>query len=373
MKIENAKQLPKRYFGLHMVEGVAEYKDKASNTDEAFRIFIGETTLKNMNSTFEGKPVYVHHVDYVKLDEIQNADGYVLKSFYNKTDGKQWAEFIIVSDRGHEAIRMGWTLSNTYVLKNVSGGGDWHGVAYNKEVTEGEYEHLAIVPNPRYQESVIFTPDEFKTYNQNKEIELTKLANSNKTIKGATMKLDFWNKKKVENGADFESMSVTLPKSKKEVTLISLVNDADSAEMKKDEKVFANGEHRVKVGEEEMSVNELTQKYSDMCNAAKPPAEDEAENLSDEDAKSKALELAAHEEDEMKKSQSESDDKESLNAEDDEEKEKEVEEKAKNEKNEKAANFKKLKNAPQTFEKENVIELSSDRTARGQKRYGSTK
>ena len=62
MKVKNAKSLPEIYYGLHMVEGTAEYSEAGK---EPYRIYIGETTIKNMNPTFQGKPVYVDHVDEV--------------------------------------------------------------------------------------------------------------------------------------------------------------------------------------------------------------------------------------------------------------------------------------------------------------------
>ena len=184
--ITNAKILPRRFYGLHMAPGVAEYKDETTNNGQPYRIFIGEDVIKNMDSTFEGRPVYVRHVDQVNMDKLQHeADGYVVKSFFNARDGKHWVEFIVVSDKGHEAIRSGWKLSNAYIPKSFAGSGLWHGVEYVKEVMDGEYEHLALVPNPRYEESIILTPDEFKNYNNEKELELQKLSNSsNKEKKG---------------------------------------------------------------------------------------------------------------------------------------------------------------------------------------------
>src|SRR4051812_29447530 len=104
--IKNAKTLPQVFYGLHMVPGVAEYNDPER---EPYRILIGETTIKNMDPTFQGKPVYVDHVEEVNLENLQQeADGYVLESFYNKLDGKHWVKFIVVSDRGKEAIQKGW-------------------------------------------------------------------------------------------------------------------------------------------------------------------------------------------------------------------------------------------------------------------------
>lgn len=353
--IKNAKGLPKVYFGLHMVEGVAEYREPGK---EPYRIMIAENCLKEMDKTFQGRPVYVSHVDEVNLDNLQlEADGYVVRSFFNKADGKHWAEFIVVSDKAHEAIKNKWVLSNSYMPKRLESGGEWHGVEYAKEIVEGEYDHLAIVPDPRYQESIILTPDEFKEYCESKEQELMKIANSKGESK---MKLSFFKKTKVENAKeiDLENMSVVLPKSGREITITQLVNEADDME-KKENADMADGEKHVMVGESKMKVNELLNAYQACKNeleemkkknddAVKHNDEDEddkKENKEDEEAKKKALELAAHEE-------------------------KEIEEaKKKNAKE----NFEKLKNAEsKSLQIEAaVLDLPDVQIARGKSRYGS--
>jgi len=383
VKITNAKTLPKIFYGLHMVEGVAEYKEPQINNGNPYRIFVGETCIKNMDGTFSGRPVYVRHVDDVNLDNLQaEADGYVVESFFNKTDGKHWAKFIVVSDRGHEAIRSGWKLSNAYIPKKFSGGGLWHGVEYLKEVEEAEYEHLALVPNPRYEESIILTPEDFKAYNDKKESELKKFSNS--ITKGAKGMFSFFKKSKVENTADFEEMSVILPNSKVEKTLSQIINENDESEMKKhDAYPMANMDHHVKINGKMMKLNDvmemlhgLMKKHEDAADHEKKesPAEEKAEHkekamhddesaekhakgkdghmmhedakkhdMSDEEAKKKALELAEHEEEE-------------------------IEEELHKKKN----HFETLKNAElNAIASAKVIETSMDQVARGKARYGS--
>jgi len=340
-----------------MVEGVAQYKEPGK---DPFTIMIGEDAIKNMDPTFDGRPVYVQHVDDVDLSKLQEeADGYVVKSFYNKSDGKHWVEFIVVSDKGHAAVMNGWKLSNAYLPKRMGNGGEWHGLEYSKEVLEGEYEHLAIVPNPRYQESVILTPDEFKSYNSGKETELLKIANSKQ---GENSMLNFFKKTKVENGKELEGMMVTLPKSKKEVDHVTIINNADEHEMHKEEHM-ANMEHHVMVGNEKMKLNELVGKHLELKDAYEKlkggSGDDEMHNDEDADAKKKALELAAHEEKEMaakKANEEKAEHEKKMNA-----------DKAK-----KQAEFDKLKNAEANARKNApVIELAQDQVARGKQRYGS--
>lgn len=370
MSLKNATTLPKVYYGLHMCEGVAEYREKDK---EPYRIFIGETCLKNMDPTFEGRPIYVEHVDDVNLENLQNeADGYVAESFFNPRDGKHWTKFIVVSDAGHRAIANGWKLSNAYVPKRTANGGEWHGVQYAKEITEGEYEHLAIVRNPRYAESVILTPEEFKVYNSEKEIELKKLANSKEGDQ--KMKLNFFKRAKVENGADLEGMSVVLPKSGKEVTIAQLVNEADekAEKMGGEHAGLADLSHKVKLHDGSYcNVGELLEKHKalhdemEKAKAVKDGAEAESESDVKTEAESVEVEGDKH------------------NEEKDEADKKLEEEKKKNEADAKAKakadadakkkeTFEKIKNANAAEDKKaQVIELSSDRVARGKNRYGT--
>ena len=94
---------------------------------------------------------------------------------------------------------------------------------------DGEYDHLALVPDPRYAESVILTPEQFKQYNFDKETQLKKLSNSKSETGVIEGMFNFFKKTKIEN-SDLESMSVKLPKSGREVELTKLINDMDQME-----------------------------------------------------------------------------------------------------------------------------------------------
>lgn len=253
------------FYGMHFYPGVAEYEEPGK---EAFRVFINESTIRQMNPTFAGCPIFVEHVDEVDEDlgEVRGeADGWVLESFFNAADGKTWAKFIVVSDRGISAIRRGFRLSNAYIPKSFGDGGLWNGVSYRNEVTGGEFEHLAIVRNPRYEESVIMTPDEFKAYNEERTVELKRLANSHQVKKGEKqMGLKLFKRTKVENSVDLEGMSVELPLSKKEMKLTNVIEAYDKI---LNMNGYANGDHMVKVNDkDEMSVNDLVKKHMEACN-----------------------------------------------------------------------------------------------------------
>lgn len=251
MKLKNSKG--NVYYGMHFYPGVAEYQDPADAS--SFRVFLNENTIRQMDPTYAGRPVYVLHVDEVEedIDELRKeADGWVVESFYNQADGKHWAKFLICSESGEQAIKNGFRLSNAYHARSYGNGGVWNGVTYDREVAVGEYEHLAIVPNPRYQESVILTPDAFKKYNDEKLLELKRLSNSKKES-GTMKKFSFFKREKMENAIDIENVSVILPKSGKELTITQLVNALDEVEVAKDKPVM------IKVGDEEMTLEALVE------------------------------------------------------------------------------------------------------------------
>lgn len=331
-------QMPRRYFGLHMAEGVAEYKEK----DGSFRIFINESTIKDMNPTFEGRPVFVNHItDDFKPEDFNEADGVVVKSFYNEMDGKNWVEFMVTSDKGHQAIQQGWKLSNAYFQKEHGPRGEWHGVSFDKEIKKGEYEHLAIVKNPRYSESVIYTPEQFKEYNERKRAEIKKLSNEKEKIKETPSMFKMFKREKIENAADLENTMVTL--AGKDITIAEVLS---AHEKILNMNGYANGDHFVKAGDEEMSVNDMAKGYMEM--------KEKMKNM---------VEKPKDEEEDKKKENEETDEA----GKDDLEKEKK-DMKAENSKSK--GNFDKLKNAGNDVsQKPQVAELQVQKLQRGKERY----
>ena len=350
-----------------MVEGVAEYAEQGK---DPFRIYVGQDAINKMNPTFVGKPVYVDHVDEVDLENLQTeADGYVVKSFFNRADGKTWVEFLVVSDRGKEAIKKGWKLSNAYIPKAYAGGGENHGVQYAKEVTDGEYEHLAIVQNPRYEESVVLTPEQFVSYNEAKEAELLRLANSKETSKEKEMGFKFFKRTKVENASDLEGMMVELPLSKKEMALTQIINEMDKVHNMQG---YANGDHMVKVGESEMSVNELIKKHMDACNEL----EEMKKKNAGEGEPGVEVENDEDQQGTVDSGQDNVGDRGGDHSLSNEDGDGDADDKSKDKKkNEKEAREKaaKLRNSGPTRANEQVaiVECSIDQVARGRQRYGS--
>lgn len=292
---KNAKQKPKIFYARHIEKGVARYSDED--------IFVDDDFLKKIAPTFEGCPVYVLHqeVDLNKLQE--EADGYIAENFYNPIDGWYWTKFIIVSDKGQEAINKKWRVSNAYVITQTEGKGVWHNIEYNRKVTDGYYTHLAIVPDPRYEDSVILTPEEFKEYCDNKK---TELKNSKTKNNGGNI-VNFFRRKQVKeeikeikNESDLEGAMIEVDG--KEIALKDMVeavkkHNAEAAEEEKkkkeaEEKNKLNADSEIDVDGKKMKVSSLIEEYKKSCkkNADDAAAKDKEEKEEKEKQNQKRIE-----------------------------------------------------------------------------------
>jgi len=253
----------KRFFVLHMVEGMT-----GKNEPPAEKILVKEEAARRMDPTFEGKPV-VFRDEHMTDEEYESlvkstaqgafSDGIVNKSFFNEADGKHWAEILVWSPAGIAACEnKRFAVSNAYTVTNEAGPGSWHDLEYNVEVVDGEYEHLLITDKPRYGESKILTPEEFKAYNEGLKRELAAVTN---TSKGVSKMFEFFTRKNAEN-ID-ENMDVKLPKTGKIVNLSKIINAWDE-KLKNEEsgEIFAHPDHKVKLANGEVcNVGELIEKH----------------------------------------------------------------------------------------------------------------
>ncbi len=275
-KVENSRG--QVYYGRHMYPGVAEYRP---SRHQMFRLLIKEPAIRKMGTTFPGRPLFVHHNEHFsdELDKLRTeADGWVSDSFYNEADGAHWAKILLVTDRAIKAQEEGYGLSNAYDFKRVDETpGVYNGLDYDFEVLDGEYKHMALVPNPRY-DSVLLTPEEFKRYNEEQRAGLKRVANSNDrgrfTMKkrsktGSKFSISLFKKTKVENSKDLAEMSVLLPDSKKEMTIAELVEIADGVMNSKNKTHICNASDLViteddEGNEEEITVGELWEEVQDL-------------------------------------------------------------------------------------------------------------
>lgn len=170
--LQNEKSMPQVFYAKHMKAGVANYPENKEV------IYISNDTIADMAKSFEGKPVYVHHQE-VDLENLKDQmDGVVSESFWNKYDGEWWIKFVAISDDAKQAIANGWGVSNCYDHLVRGNGGTCINVKYDSEIIGGQFQHLAIVPNPRYEDAKIYTEEEYNNYIEQKKQKLDKITNS---------------------------------------------------------------------------------------------------------------------------------------------------------------------------------------------------
>jgi len=289
----NAKDYPKFYYARHMKEGVAGYLSET--------ILLTDDTIKKFMRSFDGKPVYIEHDDREEQERIdtlkETAIGYVTETFYNELDGWYWCKFMIIDDAGHKVINDGWTVSNAYIPTEDKKGGTRHNVPYDREITDGYFTHLALVPNPRYEDAMIFTPDAYRAYQDEKRQQFNELKNSKtEEKKGLIMKF-FKNKKEEVSKIDADTfLEIQSAEGKTiEVKVADMVKAVEEKMNAEEEKEKANMDDMVELSNgETMTVAELVNKYNAICgddekdNADDMDEEDEKSNESDEEEKDNA-------------------------------------------------------------------------------------
>lgn len=150
---------PKMYKTRYIQPGLISYMDEGRGI-----LLVGQDALDKMRNSFLMKPVFDTHKDieadeaYSSSTQMQSApaDGIVIRT-WPENDGWEWAEMAIWDPQTKENIdRYGYSVSCAYDPTELKDGGTHHGINYDGELLNGEYVHMAIVPNPRYEDARIY-------------------------------------------------------------------------------------------------------------------------------------------------------------------------------------------------------------------------
>ena len=360
-EITNASRHPQIFYCRHMTPGLAGYAAGEGRSN----YLVDTEAMKRMATTMNGKPIYVGHKK-VDLQNIQEqADGYVADCFYNEVDGALWARCIAVSDKAHDAVKEKWDVSNAYIPTVTDKGGTYNGVDYSKKVLEANFTHLAIVPEGRYNEAAIFTPEEFKEYQATKKNELRELQNSKEKNNNGGFKMKLFKNKREEvtNSTDLDDDTIIEIANGVEVTLGDMKKAVLAETEKQNAKEKINMDSEIECGDEKMSIKELMNRYEKSKKNSKEKKNEDAEAGEESDDEAEAKKTAAEEKKNKKV-------KEKKNEDDDgEEKENELTpEEAKYLKK-----FREIQNAADKGKKHVVknVDTTFDQLRRGKEMYGS--
>jgi hypothetical protein len=296
-KSNSVSQKPNFYYARHMQPGTCRYEDEM--------ILVDTDAIKGMIKTGCGIPVYIQHKPGVPIEEIKDhAVGYVTESFYNELDGWAWFKFIAVDDEARQAIANNWAVSNAYIPSQSGESGTKNNVEYDREILSADFTHLAIVPDPRYEDACIMTPEEFKAYQEKQKQNLSELQNSKgKTLVSKGKKMFKFFKTKREEVSEVDSDTQIELEGGEVVTVGEMMNamkknsddekekenqddedekeNEDDGECKKKAEALMN--ETVEVGDESMTLKELVNRYKKMNE--KKNAEDEESKKKEEEEK----------------------------------------------------------------------------------------
>lgn len=374
---------PKRYSCRFIEPGLVQFKEYGT-------CLLRRETLDRMLPSFVGKPVINEiHRDDIRPDiyEKGEADG-VVTGVHVEPDGWFWADLLVWDESTKRNIESkAYGVSCSYIVRaTLNEGGTHNMVPYNQEITDAEYEHMAVVVNPRYEGArVIF-------YNSRED---------------GKMKLKFWNLFKkdgatVKNAGEAE-MEKTVKVDGKDVPLKELVDTykAEEAEIAK-KKELADGmteDTVIEIDGKEPTLGNLVNCYK-ARNARKNAEDEEAKkkehdekhrensvdgcshcaarkNAADEEAAKKKAEEEAEakrknaEDEEKRKAEEKKKEDERKNAEEAEKKRKEEEE-AERKKRDNSSVNKDLHDAAMRRGSVQTATLQSreERIAEGRRRYG---
>lgn len=179
-----------RHFAARFIEpGIVYYEGSDGGV-----LKVSKEALDKFVQSFIGCPVTIKHqvVRDENVDDIRC--GVVSNVFFNAEDGWYWCDGVIWDKEAIQKIGQGWSVSCCYHMTESTGeGGEWHNMPYDDELLNGVFEHLAIVPNPRYEEATILLNSK-----EGKSNMLLKLFN-NKKIRNSTEEGEDMKKKNEES------------------------------------------------------------------------------------------------------------------------------------------------------------------------------
>ena len=122
----------------------------AGYDNETYKILLTDEGIMNFLHTYVGCPVYVHHLGE---EECNNKEvGYVSKAFKGADDW-YYCDFVVFDKEAQGKLDdEKWLISCAYDIIRTNKGGKHNGIDYDSEVIDGVFDHLAIVPDPRYED-----------------------------------------------------------------------------------------------------------------------------------------------------------------------------------------------------------------------------
>lgn len=155
---QNSKDWAKTYKASNFIEkGVCTYNDET--------IYLSQEALNKAIASIKGRPVVIKHQKVTPQNMEDHAVGYVSDCGFCEQEASFYCNFLVFDDEGKEVIAKDYSVSCAYIPKAFGNGGTWHNTPYDREVTELEFTHLALVPDPRYEDAKIYENSKDEIHN----------------------------------------------------------------------------------------------------------------------------------------------------------------------------------------------------------------
>lgn len=129
--------------------GIAHYSDLGD-------VLITKETLDKFINTMVGCPVIINHQDITDNNVDKERVGVISNVWYNPNDGWFYCDGVIWDKQAIDLIKNeGWNVSCAYSFKSDKKPVMYHGKKVDMEFTDGDFQHLAIVKVPRYENANI--------------------------------------------------------------------------------------------------------------------------------------------------------------------------------------------------------------------------
>jgi hypothetical protein len=259
------------------------------NNGKGGNVLVRKEALDKMNKTAVGKPIFNFTHKSVSHNDFTNgkAQGVLANdSSFNPQDAWFYVTGLVWDDETLENIKKGYSVSCAYDVTEWGPGGTYHNIPYEAEVINGEYTHIAVVDNPRYEDA-----------------SAQILVNQ-----GGGMQFKFWKK---DDKGDLKASEMELVNAKvtvagKEVALADMVAHFEAQENAKRASELMNSitdDTVLEIVGKKVTVRELKNAFASTLKNESEDKEKEEKKKKDEEARNAAEEKEKKEkEDDMKNS-----------------------------------------------------------------------
>jgi len=138
-----------RKFDCKFIEpGLVSYRDVGGGLE-----LLRKETLDRCMASAIGNPLIVGHTHVNAENRLALEEGVILDWHYNAEDGWFYVKGTADTESAKSRMRRGERPSCGYKVLALGPGGTYHGIRYDAEILDLQFNHLAIVDRPRYEDA----------------------------------------------------------------------------------------------------------------------------------------------------------------------------------------------------------------------------